>query len=125
MIKVKEDAEYIFKYQRYSTVLDFASRNALPPPLSVFGYIFDWIAACYVKANKIDVNRRNNLMNPRSIKLINKHSSVVRSNEAYSYWKGLTKEFYRKKTDTEREKRIPITQMAKSEYVTFDLFSYV
>ncbi|OQV18850.1 putative Protein ced-11 [Hypsibius exemplaris] len=113
MIKVKEDAEYIFKYQRYSTVLDFASRSALPPPLSVVGYLFDWIVACCARTKRIDPGHRKQLTQPRSIKLIDRRSAVIRSNESYSYWMGLTKEYYRKKAEEERERKVPAEQLKK------------
>ena len=68
MIKVNQEAEYIFKYQRYTTVLDFASRAALPPPLSVVGYLFDWVVTCCIKVRKRggDHTRLVNLTRPRS-----------------------------------------------------------
>lgn len=113
MIKVKEEADFIFKYQRYRTVLDFASRAALPPPLSILSYIFDGIVACCVKTATIDRSHEQRLTGSRTAKWLEKRATEKRSHESYSYWMGLTKEYYRRKENEEREKKVAQDQVAR------------
>ena len=127
MIKVNQEAEYIFKYQRYTTVLDFASRAALPPPLSVVGYLFDWVVTCCIKVRERggDHTRLVNLTRPRSVKQMDRGNDDARSSEFYSYWMGLTKEYYRKKAREEKQKRPPVEKLTTVEFMTFDLLVWV
>ncbi|XP_055345657.1 transient receptor potential cation channel subfamily M member 1-like isoform X2 [Paramacrobiotus metropolitanus] len=105
MIKVKEDAEHIFKYERYGTVLDFASRPALPPPLTFFNYLFNGTVLVMSKFNRMNDRQKANLTTLRMVKLIEKKAAEKRSTNSYSYWMGLTKEYYRKKVKEDKEKK--------------------
>ncbi|OQV11764.1 putative Transient receptor potential cation channel subfamily M member 7 [Hypsibius exemplaris] len=113
MIKVKEDSEFIYRYQRYRTVLDFASRSALPPPFSFLSYSFDWVIVCCVKTQGLGKQKEKILVGPRTVKLLENHAPAKRSYESYSYWMGLTKEYYRRKEREERAKNIAQDQVSR------------
>ncbi|GAV05896.1 hypothetical protein RvY_15956 [Ramazzottius varieornatus] len=118
-IKVKEEADAIFKYERYRTVLDFASRSALPPPFSVLNYMFNWTVVCCYKMKRINRQQSKQLINPRPMKLM-EQSNNKRTYESYSYWMGLTKEYYRKKAVEEKDKKIASDQLNRIKTVQAD-----
>lgn len=105
MIKVKEDADFIFKYQRYDTVLDFAARPALPPPLTIFNYFFNWLVLLISQFKKMEKSKKETLTTSRMVKLIQRKAPDNRSTGSYSYWMTMTKEYYRKKAKEDREKK--------------------
>ena len=111
-IRVKEEADAIFKYERYRTVLDFASRSVLPPPFSVLNYAFNWLLLCCHKVRPpIQRQKTNHPSNPPAIQRMEQQSNSERSYESYSYWMGLTKEYYRKRAADEKDKKTASDQL--------------
>ena len=47
--KIEENADQLWKYKRYVLVTEYTNSPILPPPLSVFAYIFNIIRWCIYK----------------------------------------------------------------------------
>ncbi|XP_055345024.1 transient receptor potential cation channel subfamily M member 2-like [Paramacrobiotus metropolitanus] len=116
LMKVKEEADYIWKFQRYGIILDFASRPALPPPFSVLSYAFSFFVMCCGKIKGMNDERVRGLTKRRDIRL--KHQKSHKNSETtYNYWMGLTKEYYRVKAQEEKDKRISKDQFKITEQI--------
>ena len=120
-IKVKEETDYIYKFDRYQTVLDFASRPAMPPPVSVLNYLLNAILACCAPIKHWNSEKKRNVTAYRAVKLIERRNPDKYLEETYSYWMNLSKDYFRKKQNEERTKKLAQEQFYKYVLISTDL----
>lgn len=112
---LEDEGKYIWKYQRYALVINFANRLTLPPPLSILTLIYLVIkhlfySCCdcvnrYVKYTKLRGFRRQDKL-PLEETL---------SEIDFKFWKNLAMQYYKKK---KQEKTEEITIRKRMEQVS-------
>ncbi|CAG2168158.1 unnamed protein product [Oppiella nova] len=127
--RLQTETDNIWKFQRYILVVDFAHRLPLPAPLNIFWYIYfvlKWIyrlVTCYFccrKGRDATDGRRNNVLLPMSDES-DKYYGQRLSEEDYSYWRHLAREFAHKEELKEEDKDIPKREWEAVQTITEEI----
>ncbi|OQV16369.1 putative Transient receptor potential cation channel subfamily M member 5 [Hypsibius exemplaris] len=97
-LRIESEADSIWKFKRYSVVMEFASRPAVPPPFSIIHYLVSGVK--YVVRGirrKCGRGEEHRKMDPR----VRGRRSF--RHDDFHYWKGLVREYLRQREKTKRE----------------------
>ncbi|KAJ6217132.1 hypothetical protein RDWZM_008289 [Blomia tropicalis] len=97
--KLQSDTDSIWKFQRYTLVIDFANRPPLHAPLSIFLYCYKVIQIIFriitCQSFKCGFDFKDDVDNNVFISSENKEQNGVRlSQEDYNFWRHLAKKYY-------------------------------
>ena len=117
--RLAAETDAIWKYQRYILVVDFANRLPLPPPLSIFCYIYfilKWIYKCIscrylIQACKKKSQKAKKIDSTAFTDSPDSEHNMKMSKEDYNFWKDLAREY-----NSKQENELEMKDMYKKQF---------
>ncbi|XP_055337468.1 transient receptor potential cation channel subfamily M member 3-like isoform X2 [Paramacrobiotus metropolitanus] len=102
-LRYESEADAIWKFERYSVVMEFATRPAVSPPFSILYYIF------YAVRRLIRFIRQKCVRSdsPKRMKSVQMKARRAVRHDDFHYWKGLVREYFREEERNKREAAAP------------------